>query len=147
MPEIADGEPGRRPHHVYFEGSSFSVEKTSQEQDSVTSSYSNQAPATITASPVSIAAHRTETMTSTQEPSNDCALDLSTKVVEDIRPHLLPEDPISRVSTPAKRTLTESEESEDPFRPPQKKVTKAVRDSSKQRATILFKLSCSQQPV
>ena len=60
-------------------------------------------------------------MTSTQEPSNDCALDLSIKVAEDIRPRLPPEDPMSRVSTPAKRTLTESE---DPIRPPQKKVTK-----------------------
>ena len=96
---------------------------TSQGQDLVISSFSNQAPATITANPMSVAAHGTETMTSTQEPSNGCAQDLSTKVVEDIRPHLLPKDPMSRVSTPAKRTLTESEESEDPIRVPQKKVT------------------------
>ena len=57
------------------------VEMTSQGQDLATSSYSQQAPATITAKPVSVAAHRTETMTSTQELSNDCALDLSTKVL------------------------------------------------------------------
>ena len=115
MPEIADGEPGRRPHHVYFERwlhISISCRNDQQGQVSATSSYSNQAPAAITANPVTVAAHRTETMTSTQEPSNDCALDLSTKVVEDIRPQLLPEDPMPRVSTPAKRTLTESEESE-----------------------------------
>ena len=54
------------------------VEMTSQGHESATSSYSNQAPATITANPVSVAAHRTENMTSTQESSNDCALDLST---------------------------------------------------------------------
>ena len=108
------------------------VEMTSQGQDSATSSYSNQAPAAITANPVTVAAHRTETMTSTQEPSNDCALDLSTKVVEDIRPQLLPEDPMSRVSTPAKRTLTESEESES-------------YPTSSPIATILCKLSCGQQ--
>ena len=63
------------------------VEMTSQGQDSATSSYSNHAPTTITANPA--AAHRTENMTSTQEPSNDCGLDFSTKMVEDIRPHLL----------------------------------------------------------
>ena len=54
------------------------VEMTSQGQELATSSYSEQAPAAITANPVSVAAHRTETMTSTQELSNDCALDLST---------------------------------------------------------------------
>ena len=67
MPEVADGEPGIRPY-----------------QDLATSSYSKQAQATITANPVSVAAHRTETMTSIQVLSNDCVLDLSTKVVDDI---------------------------------------------------------------
>ena len=62
-------------------------------------------------------------MTNTQELSNDCALDLSTKVVDDIMPQLLPEDPMSRVSTHAKCTLTESE---NPIGPPKKKVTKGV---------------------
>ena len=105
------------------------VEMTSQRQDLATSSYSKQAPATITANPVSVAAHRTETMTSTQELSNDCALDLSTKVVDDIMPQLLPEDQMSRVSTHAKRTLTESE---DPIGPPKKKVTKEVGIEARQ---------------
>ena len=38
-------------------------------------------------------------------------------------PQLLPEDPMSRVSTHAKCTLTESE---DPIGPPKKKVIKEV---------------------
>ena len=107
-----------------------SVEMTSQGQDLATSSYSKQAPATITANPMSVAAHRTKAMTSTQELSNDCALDLSSKVVDDIMPQLLPEDPMSRVSTHAKRTLTASE---DPIGPPKKKVTKEVGIEASQK--------------
>ena len=81
MPEVTDGEPGRRPYHIYLRDGYISpspVEMTSQGQDLATSSYSKQAPATITANPVSVAAHRTETMTSTQELSN--ALEIRTGV-------------------------------------------------------------------